>query len=150
MRTLKAIFIVTFLLAFAATAVLAEEEPVDQLPYKYVGNMDTEKFHRPSCPYAKIMNRVRKRFFHFRHEATDLGQVPCRYCLPPIVRNVRGTIRPSQSDPNQSPNQSPNQEPGEKLNQVTQDEMIRPDETVRPDQASGSSDIVKPSPLSSS
>jgi hypothetical protein len=100
MKTLtSALIIASLIAAYLGLPVEAhEQDSVPELPYKYVGNMDSGKFHRPSCPYAKVMNRIRKRFFHFRHEATDLGQVPCRYCLPPIVRSVRASIRPEQDD----------------------------------------------------
>lgn len=63
-------------------------------PVKYWGNSYSNKFHRPSCVFAKAMNARHVVFFHFRREAVAAGQVPCRYCLPPIVKRVQCKILP--------------------------------------------------------
>src|SRR6185437_100380 len=55
-----------------------------QLPYKYVGNNFSHKFHRPSCPFARKMWPQRMQLFHFRKQAIDSDYRPCRYCLPPV------------------------------------------------------------------
>lgn len=62
------------------------------LPYKYVGNNFSAKFHRPSCPFAKAMNGHNAVLFHFRKEAIAAGHHPCRYCLPPVWKSVRCAI----------------------------------------------------------
>ncbi|HEY9754916.1 MAG TPA: hypothetical protein V6C97_07145 [Oculatellaceae cyanobacterium] len=63
-------------------------------PVKYWGNSYSNKFHRPSCVFAKAMNARHVVFFHFRREAVAAGEVPCRYCLPPIVKRVQCKILP--------------------------------------------------------
>ncbi len=65
--------------------------PLD-LPYKYVGNTFSSKFHRPSCPFAQAMNVRHVLLFHFRCQAIAAGQVPCRYCLPPIWKTVKAVL----------------------------------------------------------
>ncbi|HEY9731443.1 MAG TPA: hypothetical protein V6C89_05990 [Drouetiella sp.] len=62
------------------------------LPIKYWGNSFSLKFHRPSCPFAKAMSAHHVMFFNFRKQAVDLGQLPCRYCLPPDWTSVRAAI----------------------------------------------------------
>lgn len=72
------------------------EQPLDQTEstliktryYKYIGNGSSGKFHRPSCPFAKVMGRSRRIFFRFRRDAIESTFVPCRYCLPPSWRSV--------------------------------------------------------------
>ncbi|HEY9787609.1 MAG TPA: hypothetical protein V6D17_19635 [Candidatus Obscuribacterales bacterium] len=72
-----------------ATAKKVETLP---LPYKYVGNVESLKFHRPSCPFARCMSVRRMILFHFRKEAIAQEQKPCRYCLPPDWKSVSAVI----------------------------------------------------------
>lgn len=67
----------------------------ESLPYKYVGNNFSHKFHRPSCPFAKAMDVEHVELFHFRKEAIDAGQSPCRYCLPPYWKTVESKLIPN-------------------------------------------------------
>ncbi len=67
----------------------------ESLPYKYVGNNFSHKFHRPSCPFAKAMDVEHVELFHFRKEAIDAGQSPCRYCLPPYWKTVQSKLIPN-------------------------------------------------------
>lgn len=74
--------------------ISASEEPVsepDEMPipenttspeaeYSYIGNVNTYKFHLPSChtlPMEK--NRV---YFSSRDEALEEGFTPCGNCMP--------------------------------------------------------------------
>lgn len=69
------------------------------IPYKYIGNNFSLKFHKPSCPFAKAMWSGHAELFHFRKEAIAAKYAPCRYCLPPSWTNVSATIlaRPPQT-----------------------------------------------------
>lgn len=71
------------------------------LPYKYVGNLFSSKFHRPSCPFAKCMSAHNAVLFHFRKEAVDAGQKPCRYCLPKTWKTVKAALYKSKEDTGQ-------------------------------------------------
>ena len=62
------------------------------LPVKYIGNRESLKFHRPSCPYARIMAHSKRVQFFFRSQAVACGHIPCRYCLPPVWKVVRGRL----------------------------------------------------------
>lgn len=77
----------------APPAPVAVDQP---LPYKYVGNNFSGKFHRPSCLFAKAMSARHACLFHFRKQAVGAGQVPCRWCLPPNWTTVRAKILPAE------------------------------------------------------
>jgi hypothetical protein len=86
--------------SFALNAVAAVESSPEiklETPVKYWGNSSSAKFHKPSCPFAKAMNSRHVVFFHFRREAIEAGQEPCRYCLPPFVKRVRCVLLPRDS-----------------------------------------------------
>ncbi len=53
-----------------------------RLKYKYLGNKESLKFHRFSCPYAICMSRCRRKYFFYRLDAIKADYSPCRYCLP--------------------------------------------------------------------
>lgn len=61
-------------------------------PYKYIGNRISLKFHRPSCPYARVMSIYKQVKYQFRKDAVNDGQKPCRYCLPPDWTQLRGAV----------------------------------------------------------
>lgn len=66
----------------------AESRLIASRYYKYIGNGFSGKFHRPSCPFAKVMGRSHRIFFRFRRDAIESTFVPCRYCLPPTWKSV--------------------------------------------------------------
>lgn len=61
-------------------------------PQKYVGNSYSLKFHKPSCPFARVMRKSRRVAFPYRKTAIDAGQRPCKYCLPPWWLKVEAKI----------------------------------------------------------
>ena len=69
----------------------AEAQPL----YKYIGNSFSAKFHRPSCPFAKVMEARHIVLCQFRRDAVSYGMTPCRYCLPPFWLTVKAAIIPS-------------------------------------------------------
>ena len=82
------------------------DQATANLPVKYWGNSFSLKFHRPSCKFARAMNAQHVIFFNFRREAVAAGQVPCRYCLPPIWTTTSIKILPQtkmQSSPQEPP-----------------------------------------------
>lgn len=78
-------------LAQEAAEFLAEPEASD-LPVKYIGNLESHKFHRPSCPFARIMSVSKRVKFHYRSQAVACGHLPCRYCLPAVWKKVKAVI----------------------------------------------------------
>jgi hypothetical protein len=83
----------------------SQNEDLSQLPYKYLGNSFSGKFHRPSCKFAKVMSVNHVCLFHFRRQAIAAGQVPCRYCLPPNWKTVEAKLLPSSQSRSQSQSQ---------------------------------------------
>ncbi len=77
----------------------SESDPYADLPYKYVGNSFSHKFHRPSCPFARAMSPAHLCLFHFRKQAVEAAYLPCRYCLPPDWKTVGAVILPREVDP---------------------------------------------------
>jgi Metal binding domain of Ada len=71
------------------------DENQTPMPFKYVGNKFSSKFHRPSCPFAKAISSGHLIFFEHRHDAIDQGFQPCRYCLPPDWKTVHAVILPN-------------------------------------------------------
>ncbi len=49
---------------------------------KFVGNSETKKFHKPSCEWAKKMNKENKVEFASTADAKKAGYEPCKVCLP--------------------------------------------------------------------
>ena len=50
-------------------------------PY-YVGNRQSLRFHRPSCPYGKKMSKSNRIIFKSRSDACKEGFCRCKKCLP--------------------------------------------------------------------
>ncbi|MDZ4832217.1 MAG: hypothetical protein SGJ27_00295 [Candidatus Melainabacteria bacterium] len=73
------------------------QESNEQPIYKYVGNLFSLKFHRPSCKFARVMWRQHVIRFQYRKQAIDAGQKPCRYCLPPNWKSVEAKILGTES-----------------------------------------------------
>lgn len=70
----------------------------DDNPVKYIGNLESLKFHRPLCPYALVMAKFRACRFHSRQAAVDAGMRPCRYCLPRVWKRVKAKLLPVQTN----------------------------------------------------
>jgi hypothetical protein len=52
--------------------------------YKYVGSSKSDKYHYPSCQWAKKINPANLVTFKSAKEAKEAGYVPCKVCKPPI------------------------------------------------------------------
>ena len=48
----------------------------------YIGNLDTHKFHKPSCKYSEKISEKNKVTFSSRDEAINQGYAPCKICNP--------------------------------------------------------------------
>ncbi len=91
--------------------------------YKYIGNCFSTKFHRPSCPFAKVMNRSHRVFFRFRRDAIESAYMPCRYCLPPNWKSVSCKVL-NYRDPNSDGASDKSAKQLPELQQVIQPEQI--------------------------
>jgi hypothetical protein len=77
---------------------VSNQTDLQELPYKYFGNSNSQKFHRPSCPYGRVISATHLMPFHFRREAVAAGYTPCHYCLPQAWGSVRCFILPPQEE----------------------------------------------------
>ena len=73
LSTLAIILAVVFLIASIAGAA----------DYKYVGTKKSNKYHLPSCKWAKKIKPGNLRTFKSAKEAQAAGYVPCKVCKPP-------------------------------------------------------------------
>jgi hypothetical protein len=48
----------------------------------YVGNLQSMRFHRPSCPYGKKTSKSNRVIFKSRNDACKEGFCRCKKCLP--------------------------------------------------------------------
>lgn len=84
------IYVYTWLILASISSALADctnkrttnKSNYYNLKYKYLGNKESLKFHRFSCPYAMCMSRRKHKYFCYRLEAIKADYSPCRYCLP--------------------------------------------------------------------
>jgi micrococcal nuclease len=67
--------------AMAERIGLWQKEPEKPEPY-YIGNSDSYRFHRPSCPLGKTISRRHRVRFESAYEASWEGYSPCRRCKP--------------------------------------------------------------------
>jgi hypothetical protein len=77
---------------FGAQASSIGDATMPVAAVKYVGNCDSHKFHRPSCPFAKQIAGKRLIRFQFRQQAIDDHYSPCQYCLPRVWLSVHACI----------------------------------------------------------
>jgi hypothetical protein len=80
---------------------IAGDAPKDSPPVetiKYWGNKQSLKFHRPRCPFYRVMAEARRIPFHFRKDAISSGYMPCNYCLPQTWTTVRATFYTSKPE----------------------------------------------------
>jgi len=52
--------------------------------YKYVGSAKSDKYHYPTCEWAKKIKPENLVTFKSAKEAQDAGYVPCKVCKPPL------------------------------------------------------------------
>lgn len=79
-RKRRVITVITILLifAFVATSILLAGD------YKYVGSKKSNKYHHPSCRWAKKIKSYNLVTFRSAKEAQKAGYVPCKVCKPPL------------------------------------------------------------------
>jgi micrococcal nuclease len=57
------------------------KDPEKPEPY-YIGNSDTYRFHRPSCPLGRTVSGRHRVRFETAYKASWEGYSPCRECKP--------------------------------------------------------------------
>lgn len=69
---------IVLIFAIAATTILIAAE------YKYVGSKKSNKYHYPSCRWAKKIKPNNLVTFQSAKEAQKAGYIPCKVCRPPL------------------------------------------------------------------
>ena len=74
---------------------------------EYIGNIDSMKFHLPSCEFAQIMAKRRRVFFQSREKAKLLGLSPCNWCMPSWTLSVEARLLERIPDANGAESKTP-------------------------------------------
>lgn len=77
-RRIIAVISILLMFAFVATSILLAAD------YKYVGSKRSNKYHYPSCQWAKKIKPYNLVTFQSVKEAQEAGYVPCKVCRPPL------------------------------------------------------------------
>jgi len=56
--------------------------PVATPSYKYVGSVNSDKFHYPDCRWAQNIIEENEIWFNSKEDATAKGYRPCQTCRP--------------------------------------------------------------------
>ena len=56
--------------------------PAAAVQYKYVGSVDSDKYHKPSCQWAAKIKPENEIWFTSKEEAAKAGYQPCKTCKP--------------------------------------------------------------------
>lgn len=59
-----------------------KEEPIVKTEGKYVGSLQSDKYHLPSCRWAEKISPVNQIWFDTKEEAEKAGYKPCGVCKP--------------------------------------------------------------------
>jgi len=75
-RSVLAIILVTAVLVVSTALAL---------DYKYVGSKNSDKYHYPTCRWARKIKPENLVTFKSAQEAQAAGYVPCKVCKPPLT-----------------------------------------------------------------
>lgn len=58
----------------------------------FIGNIDSMKFHKTDCEFARVMARRRQVSFEELPKAVQAGMSPCNWCFPKWSLTVEGKL----------------------------------------------------------
>jgi len=58
-------------------------EPQQQTQQIFVGSVNSNKYHYPTCQWARKIKPANEITFGSPEEARDAGYIPCKVCSPP-------------------------------------------------------------------
>ncbi len=70
--------------AWLIALVLAVSVVSAAADYKYVGSAKSNKYHYPTCTWARRIKPQNLVVFRSAGEAQEKGYVPCKVCKPPL------------------------------------------------------------------
>jgi micrococcal nuclease len=59
-----------------------QQQAVPDGDYQYVGSVNSDKYHYPSCRWAKKIKPENEIWFKDKEDARAHGYVPCKVCKP--------------------------------------------------------------------
>lgn len=79
------IIIISLLLAIALLAASCGQAPTttERPQHKFVGSINSNKYHYPSCQWAQRIYAENEIWFSSSEDARNHGYVPCKVCSPP-------------------------------------------------------------------
>ncbi|MBX9571310.1 MAG: hypothetical protein K2X77_20610 [Candidatus Obscuribacterales bacterium] len=80
-----------FMLGCAAHSKAVEADESSPA-YRYIGNLISNKFHRPGCTFGESMAKKKRIHFQYRRDAIESGMKPCNWCLPRWWKSVHCRI----------------------------------------------------------
>jgi PBP1b-binding outer membrane lipoprotein LpoB len=83
----RKLVIVSLLLMLALILSSCGTQPATQQQYqpeyKFVGSINSDKYHYPDCEWAKKIKPENQVWFSSPEEARKAGYKPCKVCRPP-------------------------------------------------------------------
>ena len=58
----------------------------------FIGNIESMKFHRTECEFARAMAKHRQMGFEQKEKAIQAGMTPCNWCFPSWSKAVAGRL----------------------------------------------------------
>lgn len=66
------------------TACGALQTTTPQTDHKYIGSINSDKYHYPACRWAEKIKPENEVWFSSAEEARKAGYKPCKMCKPPV------------------------------------------------------------------
>lgn len=82
MKKILSISIVIILLLAITCQADSTKQAIPSAQYKYVGSVNSNKYHRLSCKWAKKIKPKNAVYFKDKKEAEEKGYKPCKVCKP--------------------------------------------------------------------
>lgn len=77
MKQVRTLILTILVISFSAVCLSYSAD------YKYVGSAKSNKYHYPTCEWAKNIAPKSLITFESAKKALDAGYVPCKVCKPP-------------------------------------------------------------------
>lgn len=77
------ILIAILLIIPACSSQVSQPQPLPQAQKAYIGSMNSDKYHRPACEWARKIKPDNAVWFSSPEEAKKTGYKPCKVCRPP-------------------------------------------------------------------
>lgn len=81
-RLTFALLLVLVCLLLASCADEPQQQVMPDSDDKYVGSVNSDKYHYPSCRWAKKIKPENRVWFKDKDDARRQGYVPCKVCKP--------------------------------------------------------------------